>query len=160
MATQQKPQNDLDKDLKDIQDNLSEYSDELDYNPPQQDTEPEPEKKTRKRRGRPPKRDKVFTEPVPDTPRQLMASDLITGALLLMMIDLAIPNIIAFANNKFSGKKIKARQLQLNESQKNELEPFANEAAKQLMIKGNPVSVFIVALVAIYGINFIALKNE
>jgi hypothetical protein len=77
-----------------------------------------------------------------------------------MFIDLAIPNLISFVNNKFSKKKVKTKSMQLTEKQKNELEPFANEAAKQLMLKGNPVNVFIIALFSIYGLNFLMLKNE
>jgi hypothetical protein len=146
------------KELKDIRQTLGEYSDEMDFLPQEPEIDPLPKKK--ETRGRKPgsgKRKQAFEEP---PPTQLQASDLISGTLLLMFIDLAIPNIISFVNNRYSKKKIKAKAMQMNDKQKSELEPFANEAAKQLLIKGNPVTVFIIALAGIYGLNFMMLKNE
>ncbi|MFA5297632.1 MAG: hypothetical protein WC389_05425 [Lutibacter sp.] len=159
-TTQLPAQNNTDKEITDL---LSGYNKELDITENKEtisETQevPEPKKETR---GRKPgsKKTKIFA-PEPEPLKTLAASDLISGALFLLFIDLLIPSIFVFANNRFSKKKIKVDKLRLTENQKNQLEPLANEAAKQIMLKGNPVTVFAFALISIYGLNFMMLKNE
>lgn len=144
--------------VNEITDQLKEYSEEMEVTQEEiKQPAPEPEPVKKETRGR---KKKVFEQPPPEPPKQLNASDLISGALFLMIIDLAIPNLIAFVNNKASKKKVKAKSMQLTDKQKQELEPFANEVTKQLMIKGNPLNVFIGCLVGMYGLNFMMLKNN
>lgn len=149
--------------INEITEQLQGYTEEMEVT--KEEIKPEtqePEKPVKKEtRGRKPGgKNKAFKIPEPEPPKQLLASDLISGALFLMLIDLAIPNLIAFANNQVSKKKIKPKLLQLTDKQKQELEPFANEVTKQLLIKGNPLYVFIGCLVGMYGLNFMLLKNE
>jgi hypothetical protein len=87
-------------------------------------------------------------------------SALISGSLMLILIDLLIPNLIAFLNNRFSKKKIKALKLQMTDKQKEELSPVADAAAKQWMLQASPTSVLLVALLGIYGVNFMMLQSE
>ncbi len=153
--------NELSKEVQEIKSNLSEYKEEINFSEPIIETPEQPVKK--ETRGRKPgsknKRAELLEPAAQPTPGTLQASDIISGALLLMFIDLAIPNLLVFANNARSKKKIKAKALQMTDEQKRQLEPFANEASKQLLLKGNPVQVFLIALISIYGLNFIALKN-
>jgi hypothetical protein len=85
---------------------------------------------------------------------------IITGSLLIILVDLLIPNLMSFANNKFSKKKIKPSDLMLSNEQKKELEPFADAAAQQMMMKGNPVYMLIICLLGMYGVKLMALKSE
>ena len=110
----------------------------------------EPEE-PKKKRGRPKK-----TEPEPE----IQQSSLISGALFLLLIDLAIPTILSFVNNKVSEKPIKAKQLKLTKDQREELAPIADEAVKQLMLQAQPLTVFIISLLGIYGLNFMMLKSD
>lgn len=136
-AKQNSPENDIDK-------LLSGYTQKVTV-----EDEPQQEE-TKKRRGRPKKNE----EP------EIKDSSLISGALFLLLIDLAIPTLLSFANNKLGGKQIKARQLKLSKEQREELAPIADEAIKELMIKASPITVFFVSLIGIYGLNFLMLKSE
>lgn len=108
----------------------------------------------RKKRGRPRK------EKEPDT---IEDSNLISGALFLLLIDLAIPALLSMANNmmvKDKRKKIKAKTLKMTKEQREELAPIADEAVKQLMLQASPLAVFLVSIIGIYGLNFMMLKSE
>jgi hypothetical protein len=106
---------------------------------------------TEKKRGRP---KKGFEKNI------IKDDPIITGSLLIILIDLVIPNIMVFANNKFSKKKIKTSDLMLSNEQKKELEPFADAAANQMMLKGNPIYMLIVCLLGMYGVKLMTLKAE
>jgi|GEM_PF-1976715 hypothetical protein len=106
----------------------------------------------KKGRGRPSKKDLESTS-ITDT-------QLLSGAMFLLLIDLIIPNLLVFLNNKSSKKKMKATALQLTNEQKRELAPLADEVAKQVAMKGNPLTIFIVSLLGIYGLNFMMLRQE
>jgi hypothetical protein len=106
---------------------------------------------------------KFKTDPPPaDAPQTVTNGSLISGAILLLFIDLAIPNILCWSYNAFQKnkkKKINPRIMQLSQKQKDELEPLANEASKQLLLQASPLTVFLVALCGIYGLNFMMLTG-
>lgn len=85
--------------------------------------------------------------------------EVISGFLLLLIIDIIFPNIIMFINNRYAKTKIKSNQLQLSQTQRNELQPIADEVAKEIMINASPVLILILALGSIYFTNFLSLKN-
>jgi hypothetical protein len=132
--------------LSEIDSMMGEYKEAFQVNDEPQGTQQE-----EKKRGRP---KKGFEKNV------LKDDPIITGSLLIILIDLVLPNIMTFANNKFSKKKIKPSDLMLSNEQKRELEPFANAAADQMMMKGNPVYMLIICLLGMYGVKLMALKNE
>lgn len=112
--------------------------------------QPEEKEPPKKKRGRPKKQEE----------QEIKDSSLISGALFLLLIDLAIPSLMCFVNNQFSKDKMKAKALKLTKEQKEELSPIADEAVKQLMLKASPLTVLVVSLVGIYGLNFFMLKSE
>lgn len=128
---------------KEIQDLLGGYKETLQV---EEQTEQPKDKRGRKKK-------LVEPEQPPEMP------SLISGALLVLMIDLIIPNIIVFANNKITKEKIKAKDLQLTNAQKNELQPVADEVAKTIALQANPLIVLVVTLLGIYGVNLMALKT-
>ncbi len=85
-------------------------------------------------------------------------SELINGGLFILLIDLVLPNILALANNQMTSKKIKAKDLQLTEKQRGDLEPMANIVAKKFLENVDPMYMFFISLIGIYGINFMMLK--
>ncbi len=130
---------------KDIESMLSGYTQDLQVS---EEEQPVKNKRSRKKK-----------QPEPEPEPQPMPS-MISGALLILMIDLIFPNVIALANNKLSKDKIKASDLQLDNKQRNELEPIADEVAKTITSFGNPLTVLIVTLAGIYGVNLAALKTK
>jgi hypothetical protein len=85
---------------------------------------------------------------------------IISGALLVMLIDIALPNLMAIINNKVSKKKIKASSLQLSEDERKQLEPLANQVAQEMSVKANPLTVLIISLVSMYGMKLMTQKTE
>ena len=81
--------------------------------------------------------------------------------MFILLIDLILPNLVAMINNQFSKTKIKASRLQMTAKQRQDLEPMADAVAKKLMLKTDPMTLFFVSLLGIYGVNFMVLKaNE
>jgi hypothetical protein len=91
--------------------------------------------------------------------KKVINSSIISGALFLLFIDLVIPNLITLINNKVSKKKISAEMLKLSTDQRKELEPLAEEVAATINLKGNPTTVLVLSLGAIYLSNFMLLKG-
>jgi hypothetical protein len=91
--------------------------------------------------------------------KNVINSSIISGALFLLFIDLVIPNLISVVNNRVSRSKIGAEMLKLTTDQRKELEPLAEEVARLINIKGNPVMILSLSLGAIYLSNFMVLKG-
>jgi hypothetical protein len=91
--------------------------------------------------------------------KKVINSSIISGALFLLFIDLVIPNLISTINNRVSRSKIGAEMLKLTTDQRKELEPLAEEVARLINIKGNPVMILSLSLGAIYLSNFMVLKG-
>jgi len=123
---------------------LSGYTEQLEVEPEK------PKEKNGKKRGS----KNVIEEPKP----QVEINSVISGSLLILVIDLLIPNLIVFANNKMSKDKIKVKDLQLTAKQREELIPLADEASKKIALKADPLTTFLIGLVGIYGINLMGLK--
>lgn len=88
-----------------------------------------------------------------------LGGEIITGALLLMLTDILIPGLIVVLNNQFSKDKIDMELLQMTEKQKKTLEPVAERVASYIRLSANPIVIFIIANVGIYGLNFLMLKQ-
>lgn len=131
----------------DIDDYLSDYKDSAHVVEPDiSDTTQEPIK-PRVRRS------KKKVEP------SILTGDILTGAMFISLIDLALPMIIVTVNNTIDkNNKIAVDKLRLKASQKKELEPIAEEVMKQLELKANPILILIISLVSIYGLNFVNVK--
>lgn len=90
---------------------------------------------------------------------QIGANAVISGSLLITLIDLLIPLAITALNNTFSDKKIKPEMLQMQKSQKDTLAPVCDQVAQHINLTGNPVIILIVSLIGIYGMNFLMIKQ-
>jgi hypothetical protein len=112
---------------------------------------------TKRRRGRKSNAER-FAEKKEE--KQVISDTIINGALLLLLIDVAIPSIITLINNKVSKKKIKSSRLQLTATQRSELQPLADEAARQIQMQGSPVTMLMLGLFGIYFTNFMMLKSD
>jgi len=142
------PENIPDNSLSEISKLMSDYKE-------QASVTDEPIKEEKKGRGRPKK-----TE-VKEQNNVINESSLITGSLFMLLINLIIPGLTAFIHNQFNKKnKIKSSQLALNKDQLEEIKPLADEAAKQIKLHADPMTLFIMALVGIYGVNYMMLINK
>ena len=139
--------------MKEIENDLSNFKEEIqvEQSDPVQVSVPE-----KKKRGRKPK-DK-FEQDI--TEKRVVSDTIINGALLLLFIDVVIPNLIAMINNKMSKKKIKASRLAMTEGQKRELQPIADEAARAIQLQGNPITILAFSIVSIYATNLLLIKTE
>jgi hypothetical protein len=94
-------------------------------------------------------------------PVEISGNLIISGALLLMFIDMVFPVLISLANNRINKKtQVKPEQLRLTDEQKTQLIPLADAAAKNITVTANPFAVLGVALFGMYGANFISAINE
>lgn len=84
----------------------------------------------------------------------------ISGYMMLMIIDLVFPNIVVMLYNKLKGGDLQASDLQLTSEQKEELQPLADEAAKSLSMEINPMYLFLISLGTYYAGNFFALTGN
>jgi hypothetical protein len=75
---------------------------------------------------------------------------LITGYMLLIFCDLAIPTVICLVYKMSGQGEVKATDLQLEKEQLDSLIPIADAAAKELMFHVNPVWMFFGALSGMY----------
>jgi len=84
----------------------------------------------------------------------------ITGAVLLILIDVVLPEFVAMIGNKYvkkkGEKKIESKQIKLTNEQRRDLSPLADAAAKHLNVDANPVVLFAIALVGVYTSNLIS----
>jgi hypothetical protein len=86
----------------------------------------------------------------------------ITGSLMLMLIDAVAPTLIikvlGMTNDKF--KKIPSKKVRLSKDQKEDLEPLANEAVKQMTINMNPMTAFFMCTSLIYATNIMSAVED
>lgn len=104
------------------------------------------------KRGRPKGQTKVPPEqfvPKPETP--LYAGALVSGALLLTIVDAFIPFLIATFHNRTKPHKIKAEDLMIPADVKKQLGVAADQVIQSANIKLNPTMVLLFSIVAAYG---------
>lgn len=76
----------------------------------------------------------------------------IKGSMLLFLIDTIFPNVISFAYKKIKKETLPTKNLKLDQDEKDELEPVANEVAEALgMGEMSPISELTISLVLIYA---------
>ena len=85
--------------------------------------------------------------------KAVVSGEIMTGAMFLFLIDTIFPSVICAVNNRFSDKKVSPEKLMLTANQKKELEPLAQQVAEHLQAKGDPVTMFAITLLSLYGLN-------
>lgn len=86
----------------------------------------------------------------------------ITGSLLLMLIDAVAPTVLikvlGMTNEKY--KKLSSKKVRLTKDQREDLEPLANEAVKQITLNMNPMTAFFVCTSLIYATNIMTAVED
>ena len=86
----------------------------------------------------------------------------ITGSLLLMLIDAVAPTllikVLGMTNEKY--KKIPSKKVRLSKDQREDLEPLANEAVKQMTLNMNPMTAFFMCTSLIYATNIMSAVED
>lgn len=97
-------------------------------------------------------------EPVPDQP---VYKNLITGYMLILVIDTAFPYLALMILKRSSPKwaLIKADEIKMSATEKKELEPIADEVAKMVFNNVNPVVAFFVVSGLMYVGKITALSG-
>jgi hypothetical protein len=144
--------------MKDIENLLSGYQEQLIVDAPAAEEFVKSKRGRKKGQKNGMKADDIFSDP--DQSQQVNDNPIITGALLVMLIDIALPNIIVLINNKVSKSKIKVNTLQLTDDEKKSIEPLAEQVAKEMSVKANPLTVLIISLVGMYGMKLMVQKTE
>jgi len=103
---------------------------------------------------------KAMSHKAPPKEEMTISGTLISGAMFIMLTDMLIPMLFTFANNSMSKKQIKVDDLQMTEKQKKDLEPVGNEVVKYLLLRANPVWLYLIATIGIYGINLLAARQK
>ena len=87
-------------------------------------------------------------------------SNIMSGIMLLVLVDSILPLAISFINNKYSKRKVKSTSLKMTKTQKNELQPIADEVVKLLNVEANPIFMLSISMIGIYGLNLAEARNE
>lgn len=111
--------------------------------------------KTGKKAGQPRKPRMTYT---PDQNPASLGGEILTGALMLTLVDLLFPLIITAINNRFSKDKMKVKDLELSAKQKSEIAPIADRVLKQINFNANPTALLIFSIVGIYATNYAIAK--
>jgi len=77
---------------------------------------------------------------------------MINGYLILLVINLVVPSLFEMLTS------VKAEDMKLTASETAQLQPFADEAAKEVGLKMNPVFLFLLMTGTIYFSKFQAAK--
>lgn len=87
----------------------------------------------------------------PGTAPQPGAPSMISGYLLLLLVDAIVPEVIAFVMRRW-GKRpdVKGSQMRLNDDERKQLEQLADAAAARLMAGMDPVTLFGFAVAVMY----------
>ena len=85
--------------------------------------------------------------PAPSLPE---ATVIINGYMVLMIADFVIPALISIALPMFSGYEVESKSLKLDKDERRELKPFADEAAKSLVLSMSPLQLFLICMGAMY----------
>lgn len=84
----------------------------------------------------------------------------ISGRMFLMMINFIAPEAFAMMYNLFNKKqKIKSDDLKLTDEEKNEVEPLADEVAREIMSNTSPMTQFLMYMGIIYGSKLMFAKK-
>lgn len=106
---------------------------------------------------------KVFTVKNPEGKKfSIEANKIIQGSTILLLLNLAIPSAIALGHNKLNKrfKPINPRDIRLSKTQKNDLEPLADEFAKYINISMSPIALFIGGLLFQYFMLYMNMIEE
>ena len=89
----------------------------------------------------------------------IKGSLLINGALFLSIVNFIVPLLICTVNNWLNKKdKMTVKELQLDASEKKEIDPLMDATLKQLNITGNPLVLLSITLTAAYAMKFVNRK--
>lgn len=85
----------------------------------------------------------------------------VEGYVLLLVTDTVFPFTLAFLNNLLDKKvKVKATDLQLNETDFKKLEPLADQAADYMSVNLNPIAGFLLVSTFMYSNNLLATRIQ
>lgn len=91
----------------------------------------------------------------------IISGDIISGALLLTIINLLMPMALSLTHNllvKDKKKRIDYEHLQIPDNELKKIDKLADAALKHIKIEANPVGFLIFALIGLYAMQFMTVK--
>ena len=79
---------------------------------------------------------------------------LVRGYMLLLVLDFVLPTAITLAMKKFGGSRwahLKSKDIRLSDSEFNDLEPIADEVAKDIQLNVSPMMQLMLGMAVIYS---------
>lgn len=98
-----------------------------------------------------PKETQAAQQAAAAAPEPPPATVIMNGYMVLMLADFVIPSLISIALPMLSGYEIDTKQLKLDKDERRELKPFADEAAKSLVLNMSPIQLFIICMGSMYA---------
>lgn len=118
----------------------------------------------KKKRGRKPGSKNEQKVPIenftPKPEQQVFAGAVISGVILLTIVDAFIPWLIVAFHNKYKKNKMTAKELQLPADIKKELGAVADEVIKTSNLKISPATALFFSLIAAYGTAYMAASTK
>jgi len=84
-------------------------------------------------------------------PIKNIAANYISGAMLVMLVDLLVPAALKFVIEKAKEKEVDIRELKLTPQEQKDIAPLANEVVKELFSTMSPTEAFFLFLFVMYG---------
>ncbi len=97
-------------------------------------------------------------ESTPET--MTLSGEVLSGTLFLTLIESIMPLVIGILSERFDNKKVDVKKLKLTAAQRKELEPICDAVVKQMNVKSNPIVLLVISLLGIYGLNYMALRED
>jgi hypothetical protein len=107
-----------------------------------------------------PTQDQSAAQNAPEGQKIPEATVVINGYMVLVIADFVIPSLISIALPMFSGYTIDTKVLKLDKQERAELKPFADEAAKSLVLNMSPLQLFLICLGSMYTEKTITMMKK
>lgn len=107
-----------------------------------------------------PTQDQTAAQTAPEGQKIPEATVVINGYMVLVIADFIIPSLISIALPMFSGYSIDTKKLKLDKQERAELKPFADEAAKSLVLNMSPLQLFLICLGSMYTEKTITMMQK
>lgn len=93
---------------------------------------------------------------------KVSADTVLKGSVVMLLINIAVPSLIAVAHNKFATgyEPINKNDLKASKVTMKELEPLADEVFKSMEVKSSPMSLFLMGLAATYGLTYLNMLEK
>jgi hypothetical protein len=88
------------------------------------------------------------------------STNIVTGKILLLFLDTLIPFLISFVYDKVKGKKIPVKEIRLDKYEREDLEPLADEVAKEIDTGLTPLQTLVLSMGIMYFTKLTSYESD